>query len=182
MAVASSAIHVRAADCIPMAESGPKLARPRTLLVLIMVLCWQAGRGIEGLVLPERSTAYHFFHALGLTPLFFILNALTVAVALAALGYIWRARPGWVQSALVALAYFAVEAIAVTLLMLRSVDRAREAFLASRATRGQPVDPVRVEQLFAMGWLEWRLVMSLTLFGIAAWLAWRRRAYVGPER
>jgi hypothetical protein len=164
-----------------MADSGPKLARPRALLVLIMVLCWEVGRGIEGLVLSERSTAYQFFRALGLTPLHFILETITVAVALAALGYIWRARPGWVQSALVALAYFAAQAIVVTLLMLRFVERARAAFLASRAARGQPLDPQRVEQLFAMGWLEWRLVMSLTLFAVAAWLAWRRRAYVGPD-
>ena len=165
-----------------MAESGPKLTRPRTLLVLIMVLCWQVGRGIEGLALPELSTGYHFFHALGLTPLYFVLDTVTVAVALAALGYIWRARPGWVQTALVALGYFAAQAIVVTLFMLRSVDRASAAFLASRAARGQPVDPARVKQLFAMGWLEWRLVMSLTLFAVAAWLAWRQRAYVGPER
>lgn len=147
-----------------------------------MVLCWQAGRGIEGVVLPARSTAYHFFQALGLTPLYFVLDTITVAVALAALGYIWRARPGWAQTALVALGYFAADAIAVTLFMLRFRDRARAAFLASRAGRGQPVDPERVEQLFAMGWLEWRLVMSLTLFGVAAWLAWRRRGYVGPDR
>jgi hypothetical protein len=164
-----------------VAETGPKLTRPRALLVLIMVLCWEAGRGIEGLVLPERSTAFHFFRALGLTPVHFVVEAITVAVALAALGYIWRARPGWVQSALVALGYFAAQAIVVTLFMLRFVDRARTAFLASRAARGQPVDPGRVEQLFAMGWLEWRLVMSLTFFGVAAWLAWRRRAYVGTE-
>jgi hypothetical protein len=164
-----------------MAESGPTRTRPRALLVLIMVLCWQVGRGIEGVVLPERSTAYQFFRALGLTPLYFVLDTMTVAVAFAALGYIWRARPGWAQSALVALAYFAAEAIVVTVLMLRSVDRARAAFLASRAARGQPMDPARVEQLFAMGWLEWRLVMSLTLFGVAAWLAWRRRGYVGSD-
>jgi hypothetical protein len=146
-----------------------------------MVLCWQAGRGIEGLVLPERSTAFHFFRSLGLTAFPFILDVITVAVALAALGYIWRARPGWVQSALVALGYFAAQAIVVTLFMLRSVDRARAAFVAGRAARGQPADPARVEQLFALGWLEWRLVMSLTLFGLTAWLAWRRRAYVGPD-
>ena len=145
-----------------------------------MVLCWQAGRGIEGLALPERSTTYQFLHGLGLTPLYFILDVTTVAVALAALGYIWRARPGWAQTAFVALGYFAAEAIVVTLFMLHSVDRARAGFLASRAARGEQVDPARVEQLFAMGWLEWRLVMSLTLFAIAAWLAWRRRAYVGP--
>jgi hypothetical protein len=165
-----------------MAESGPKLARPRALLLLIVVLCWETGRGIEGLVLPERSTAYHFFSALGLAPLNLVLDAVTVAVALAALGYIWRARPGWAQSALVALGYFAAQAIIVTLLMLRFGDRARAAFVASRTARGQPADPERVEQLFAMGWLQWRLVISLTLFGVAAWLAWRRRAYVGPER
>lgn len=147
-----------------------------------MVLCWQAGRGIEGLVLPERSTAYNFFRALGLQPLHFVLDTITVAVALAALGYLWRARPGWAQSALVALGYFAAQAVLVTALMLRWVDRARSAFLASRAARGQPVDPERVGRLFEMGWLEWRLVMSLTLFGLAAWLAWRRRAYVGPDR
>jgi hypothetical protein len=146
-----------------------------------MVLCWQTGRGIEGLVLPERSTAYNFFLALGLEPLHFVLDAITVAVALAALGYLWRARPGWVQSALVALGYFAAQAILVTTLMLRSVDRARVAFLASRAARGQPVDPERVTRLFEMGWLEWRLVMSLTFFGVAAWLAWRGRAYVGRD-
>ncbi len=49
-----------------------------------MVLCWQAGRGIESLVLPERSTTYHFFRALGLTPLQQALEAIAVAVALAA--------------------------------------------------------------------------------------------------
>jgi hypothetical protein len=165
-----------------MAETGPQAKRPGTLLVLIMVLCWQAGRGIEGLVLPERSTAYHFFRLLGLSPLYLILEALTVAVALAALGYIWRARPGWVQSALVALGYFAAQAIFVTLFMLSSVARARAAFIVSQTARGQSVDPARVQQLFALGWLEWRLVISLTFFGLAAWLAWRRRAYVGPER
>jgi hypothetical protein len=146
-----------------------------------MVLCWQVGRGTEGLVLPERSTAYHFFRAAGLTPFYFALDTITVAVALAALGYVWRARPGWVQSALVALGYFAAQAIVVTLFMLRSVDRARAAFVASRTARGQPVDPERVERLFALGWLEWRLVMSLTVFALAAWLVWRRRAYVGRE-
>jgi hypothetical protein len=165
-----------------MAETGPQARRPGTLLVLIMVLCWQAGRGLEGLVLPARSAAYHFFRALGLTPVYFVLDTITVAVALAALGYIWRARSGWVQSALVAFGYFATQAIVVTLFMLHAVDRARAAFLDSRAARGQPVDPGRVEQLFAMGWLEWRLVMSLTLFAVAAWLTWRQRRYVGPDR
>jgi hypothetical protein len=145
------------------------------------VLCWQAGRGVEGLVLPERSTTYQFFSALGLAPIHFVLDTVTVAVALAALGYLWRARPGWVQTALVALGYFAAQAIVVTLLMLNSIDRARTAFLASRSERGQLLDPGRVDRLFELGWLEWRLVMSLTLFGIAAWLAWRRRTYVGPD-
>ena len=144
-----------------------------------MVLCWQAGRGLEGLVLPARSAAYHFFRALGLTPVYFVLDTITVAVALAALGYIWRARSGWVQSALVALGYFAAQATLVTALMLASVDDARDAFLASRSVRGQPLDPERVARIFDMGWLEWRLVMSLTLFALAAWLAWRNRAYVG---
>ncbi len=164
-----------------VAETGPPPTRPKTLLVLIVVLCWQAGRGVEGLVLPERSTAYQFFRLLGLAPIHFVLETLTVAVALAALGYLWRARPGWVQSALVALGYFAAQAVAVALFMLRDVDRARSAFLASLAARGQSADPERVERLFAMGWIEWRLVMSLTLFGIAAWLAWRRRTYVERE-
>src|SRR5918997_291695 len=147
-----------------MAETGPTTTRPKALLVLIVVLCWQAGRGIEGLVLPERSAAYQFFRDRGLGPLHFVLDALTVAVALAALGYLWRARVGWVQSALVALGYFAAQAVAIALFMLADVDRARSAFLASRASRGQPVDPGRVERLFAMGWIEWRLVMSLTFF------------------
>jgi hypothetical protein len=136
---------------------------------------------VEGLVLPERGTAYQFFRALGLAPVHFVLDAVTVAVALAALGYLWRARPGWAQSTLVALGYFAAHASVVTLLMVRDIDRARSAFVASRAARGQTLDPERVERLFALGWLEWRLVMSLTLFGLAAVLAWRRRAYVGPE-
>jgi hypothetical protein len=165
-----------------MAESGPKPSRPRALFVVIMVLCWQVGRGIEGLALPERSTAYHFFRAIGLAPLYFVLDAITVAVALAALGYLWRARPGWVQSALVALGYFATHSVVTTLFMLGSIERARAAFIASRTARGQVVDPERVNQLFAMGWLEWRLVMSLTLFAVTAWLAWRRREYVGPDR
>ena len=156
-------------------------SRPRTLLFLIVVLCWQAGRGVEGLVLPEGTTAYQFFRGLGLAPLHFVLDALTVAVALAALGYLWRARPGWVQSALVALGYFAAQAVTLTVLMLRDVERARSAFLASRSARGQVLDAERVERLFAMGWLEWRLVMSLTFFALAAWLAWRRRTYVGPD-
>ncbi len=142
-----------------------------------MVLCWQVGRGIEGLVLPDRSTAYQFFRGVGLTPLHFVLEAVTVAVALAALGYIWRARAGWAQTTLVALGYFAAQAIVSTLLMLRSLENARAAFLAGRTARGQPADPEEVARLFAMGWLEWRLVMSLTLFGVAAWLTWRRRAY-----
>ena len=162
-----------------MAQTGPRATRPRTILVLIMVLCWQAGRGIEGLALPERSTAYQFLGAIGLRPLHFVLEALTIAVALAALGYLWRARAGWVQSALVALGYFAAQAMLVTTLMLRSTDEARAAFLASRSARGQLLDPDRVARLFEMGWLEWRLVMSLTLFALAAWLAWRNRGYVG---
>jgi hypothetical protein len=165
-----------------MAETGPRLSRPKTLLFLIIVLCWQTGRGLEALVLPERNTTYHFFGAIGLAPLYFAFETIAVAVALAALGYIWRARPGWVQSTLVALGYFASHSIVTTVFMLRSADRARAAFMASRSARGQPVEPERVEQLFAMGWLEWRLVVSLTLFAITAWLAWRRRAYVERER
>lgn len=149
--------------------------------MLILVLCWQVGRGIDELVLPERSTSYQFLRPLGLALLHFGLDAMTVAVALAALGYIWRARPGWVQSALAALGWFAVHSIVVTLLMLRSVDRARAAFVASRVARGQVVEEGRVAELFAMGWLEWRLVISLTLFAIAAWLTWRQRSYVGPN-
>jgi hypothetical protein len=147
-----------------------------------MVLCWQAGRGIEGLVLPERSTSYNFLRAVGWSSLHFVLEALTVAVAFAALGYLWRARPGWVQSALVALGYFAGQAMLVTGLMLGAVDRARAAFVASRAARGQSLDPERVARLFEMGWLEWRLVISLTLFALAAWLAWRNRAYVEADK
>jgi hypothetical protein len=162
-----------------MAQTGPKTTRPRTILILIMVLCWQAGRGIEGLILPERSTAYVFLRSLGAQALHFALETLTVAVALAALGYLWRARAGWVQTAFVALGYFAAQAVLVTGLMLGSPDRARSAFLGSRATRGQTLDPERVARLFDMGWLEWRLVMSLTLFALAAWLAWRHRGYVG---
>jgi hypothetical protein len=163
-----------------VAETGPS-RRPRTLLALIVVLCWQAGRGVEGLVLPERVTSYQFFRGLGLTPLHFVLDTITVAVALAALGYLWRARPGWVQSALVALGYFAAQTTLVNVWMMSNTGRARSAFLSSRSARGQLLDPERVERLFAMGWLEWRLVMSLTLFAVAAWLAWRRRAYVGPD-
>jgi hypothetical protein len=165
-----------------MAQTAPRVPRPRSLLVIILVLCWQTGGGLEALVLPERSAAYQFLRALGFTPVYFLLEAITVAVALAALGYIWRAHPGWVQSTLVALGYFATHAILTTLLMLRSVDHARAAFIRSRTARGQAVDPERVAQLFAMGWLEWRLVISLTVFTATAWLAWRRRRYVGPER
>jgi hypothetical protein len=164
-----------------MADFGPPGRRPRSLFILIAVLCWQTGRGIEGLVLPARSTTYQFFRALGLAPVHFVLETLAVAVALAALGYLWRARPGWVQSVLAALAYFAAHAIAVSLLMLRDRDAAVASFLASRDARGQPADPERVEQVFALGFLEWRLVMSLTLFMLAAWLAWRHRDYVGPD-
>jgi hypothetical protein len=163
-----------------VAETGPKTTtRPRTLLVLIIVLCWEAGRGLEGLILPARSTSYQFFRALGATPAHFLLEALTAACALAALGYIWRARPGWAQTALVALGYFAAQATVVTLLMMGNVERAMSAFVASRAARGQLVEPERVERLFAMGFLQGRLVISLTFFGLAALLAWRRRGYRG---
>jgi hypothetical protein len=161
-----------------MAQTTPRPARPKSLLFVILVLCWQTGRGLEALLFPDRNTAYHFFRALGLTPVYLLLDAITVAVALATLGYIWRARPGWLQSTFVALGYFATHAIVTTLLMLRSVDRARAAFADSRAARGQPMEAERVEQLFAMGWLEWRLVISLTLFCLTAWLAWRQRAHV----
>jgi hypothetical protein len=163
---------------LSVAESGP---RPRSLLVLIAVLCWETGRGIEGLVLPARSTTYQFFQTLGLAPVHFVLDTLAVAVALASLGYLWRARPGWAKTVLAALGYFSAYAIAVTLLMLRDPVHARVAFVASREARGEPADAARVEQVFALGFLEWRLVMSLTLFALAAWLAWRGRDYVGPE-
>jgi hypothetical protein len=155
--------------------------RPRTLLLLIAVLCWQTGRAVEGLTLPERSTAYQFFSEAGVSPVHFVLDTLTIAFALAALGYLWRGRPGWVQSALVALGYLAAQATAVTVTMLAAPARARAAFMASRSARGELVDPARVDRLFELGWLEWRLVMSLTLFGVAALLAWRRRDYVGSE-
>lgn len=164
-----------------MADSGPASSRPHSLLVLIAVLCWETGRGIEGLALPARSTTYQLFRALGLAPVHFILETLAVAVALAALGYLWRGRPGWVQSVLVALGYFALHAVAVGLLMLRDRGAAVAAFVASRAARGQPADPDRVEQVFALGFVEWRLVLSLAVFALAAWLAWRRRDYVGPD-
>jgi len=161
-----------------MAESGP---RPRALLVLIAVLCWQTGRAVEGLVLPAQSTTYQFFRLSGLGPVHVVIDVVTVAVALSALGYLWRARRGWAQSALVALGYFAAQAVLVTAFMLSASGRARAAFVASRVARGEVADPERVARVFALGFLEWRLVMSLTVFALAAWLAWRHRAYVGPE-
>ena len=161
-----------------MADIGGRPTRPKTLLLVILVLCWQIGRGVDGIVAPDRNSAYHFLQTQGLAALYFALNTLAIAVALAALGYIWRARAGWAQTALVALGYFAAHAVVVMLLMLRSVDRAKAAYVASREARGESVDPQRVDQLFAMGWLEWRLATSLALFGAVAWLTWRRRGYV----
>ena len=161
-----------------MAESGP---RPRALLVLIAVLCWETGRAVEGLVLPAQGMGYQFFRLLRLGPVHVVLDAVAVAVALSALGYIWRARRGWAQAALVALGYFAVRTVVVSAFMLGAADRARAAFLASRVARGQVVDPERVARVFAMGFVEWRLVMSLTVFALAAWLTWRHRGYVGPD-
>jgi hypothetical protein len=175
-------LGIQAAAHDRMAATEPRPTRPKTLLLVILVLCWQVGRGVDGIVSPDRNSAYHFLQTHGLTPLYFALNTLAVAVALAALGYIWRARSGWAQTALVALGYFAVHAVVVAVLMLRSVDRAKAAFAASREARGESVDPERVNQLFAMGWLEWRLATSLALFGAVAWLTWRRRAYVEPRK
>ena len=165
-----------------MAETGPKLTRrPRTLLALGAVFCWVAGQGLEGLTLPARSASYHFLSALGLAPLHFLLEAITVAVALAALSYLWRGRHGWVQTSLVALAYLAVQSTALTLLMLGHLAGARASYVASRVDRGVPVDPERVKELLSPAVLVLGLVISLTLFAIAALLAWRRRDYVAPD-
>ena len=155
--------------------------RPRTLLALAAVFCWVAGQGLEALTLPARTASYHFLGSLGLAPLHFLLEAVAVAVALAALSYLWRGRYGWVQASLVALGYLAVQSTALTLLMLGHLGRARASYVASRADRGVPVDPERVAELLSPGALVVGLVISLTLFAIAALLAWRHRDYVAPD-
>jgi hypothetical protein len=162
-----------------VAESGPPTRRPRTLLALAAVFCWVAGQGLEGLTLPEHSATYHFLRGLGLAPLHFLLEAITVAVALAALSHLWRGRYGWVQTSLVALGYMAAQTIAVTLLMLGNLRRTRASYVASRVERGIPIDSVRVDRLLSPGTLVAGLVISLTLFALAALLVWRRRDYVG---
>jgi hypothetical protein len=165
-----------------LAETGPNPARrPRTLLALAAVFCWVTGQGLEGLTLPARSASYHFLSGLGVAPLHFVLEAITVAVALAALSYLWRGRYGWVQTSLVALGYLAVQSTALTLLMLGNLASARASYVASRADRGLPVDPEGVEELLSPAVLVVGLVISLTLFAIAGLLAWRRRDYVAPD-
>ena len=132
-------------------------------------------------MLPARSASYHFLRALGLTPLHFLLEAITVAVALAALSYLWRGRYGWFQTSLVALVYLAVQSSVLTLLMLGDLDRARASYVASRTDRGMAVDPERVEELLSPAVLVVGLVISLTLLATAALLAWRHRDYFAPD-
>lgn len=79
------------------------LKRPKSLLVLLIFFCWVDARSLGWLVFPQTSASYHFYNALGQPWLHFFAQSVTVALAGAATGYLWRPKPGWLEATLVAL-------------------------------------------------------------------------------
>lgn len=155
--------------------------RPKTLIGLLVFFCWIDARSLGWLLFPSTSVSYHYYSALGYPWVHSVVEVLTVAFAATATGYLWRPREGWYQATLVTLAAFAVMSIAGSWHMLNHVEVVRAAYRTSRAARGLPVPEERLAVMFTSSALLYTSLAAVAFFGLLAFLAWRRRAYVAPD-
>lgn len=152
--------------------------RPKTLLVLVVAFALISLKALEALAFPAKSANYLFLAALDMAWLHYLSQALLGALALVAALELWRARAGWPRSAALAVVALGLHAVATTLLMLRHLEIAREAYETSRHARGLSADVARVSQLVSTGGLQTSLLVTLVLLAAGAVLIWRRRSFV----
>lgn len=155
--------------------------RPRSLLVLLLFFCWLDARALGWIVFPRASASWHFYEALGAAWLHYVLQAVTVALAATATGYLWRPSDGWLQSSLLAIGVLSATTLAGTWMTVRHLDLARSSYAASREARGLPVPPERLAELFTPGALWGAAAAMLVAMALLAALAWRRRDWAAPD-
>jgi hypothetical protein len=156
----------------------PRLARPKTLLLLLFFVCWVEARNLAFLFFPDLSSTYYYWDALGVGWVHFAITLVTVALAATAASYLWYPRHGWFEVTSLLIGFLALSTIGVTLHMTQRADVAREAFESGRGARGFPVPPERLEQMFQPTTLLVAAAIALVFFALIEAAAWRRREYV----
>ena len=157
--------------------SAPAPRRPKTLLALLLFFCWVDARALGWLIFPNTSASYHFYVALEQVWLHYILQAVTIAFAATATGYLWRPIAGWFESSMVGLAVFGVTTLGGAWYTVRHLDVAKSSYAASRERRGFPVTPERLDQTFTPEFIWASALTMATILLVLAALAWRNRAF-----
>ena len=155
-----------------------RLARPKTLLLLLFFVCWVEARNLAFLFFPDMSSNYYYWDALGVAWVHFAITLVTVALAATAASYLWYPKHGWFEVTTLLIGFMAVSTMGVALHMSQHVDVAREAFENARGARGFPVPPERLDQMFQPTTLMVAAGMAVVFFGMIEAAAWRRRDYV----
>jgi hypothetical protein len=155
-----------------------RLARPKTLLLLLFFVCWVEARNLAFLFFPDMSSSYSYWDALDLAWVHFAITIVTVALAATAASYLWYPRYGWFQVTTLLIACMAVSTVGVTLHMTQHADVARAAFESGRSARGLAVPPERLEQMFQPATLLFAAIIAVVFFSLIEAVAWRRRDYV----
>lgn len=155
--------------------------RPRTLMALLLFFIWMDARALGWMIFPATSASHHYYSALGHPWAHYVIQALTVAFAATAIGYLWTPRDGWLQASLAALAAFTVLTVGGSWHMLGHLGAARDAYRASREERGLPIPEERLTAMFTTTATIYTTLGAVAFFGFLAWLAWRRRAYVAGD-
>jgi hypothetical protein len=155
----------------------PRPKRPRTLSILLVFLLWVDARTFGSLVFPKTSGSYHFFVALDAVWVHFLFGAVTVALAVTATGYLWKASAGWANAVLIAFGVYALQTVIETAVMLRNLPLARTAYAAGREMRGLPVRPDRLDEMFTAQGMYMAAGWTLLILAVLAVAAWRRRDF-----
>lgn len=159
----------------PTPASAPR--RPKSLLALLLFFCWVDARALGWIIFPNTSASHHFYVALDQLWLHYVLQAVTIAFAATATGYLWRPIAGWFESSMVGLVVFGLTTVGGAWYTVRHLDVARSSYAASRERRGFPATPEQLAGAFTPEFIWASALTMVAILLVLAALAWRNRAF-----